>query len=106
MILENLALTASLGFVSSKSCVISHLEQGKELWAPDWTDVPHSATGEAKKEPRPGCRHCAEGVSVGEAFRFETRKAWLKAYSCDTCDPVLRNILYLAEHEGTEAIYT
>jgi hypothetical protein len=55
-----------------------------------------------------GCWHgvqessSEQDVSGAGVFQFGTSQAGWKAYICDMCGPILKDILYLAEHEGTQ----
>ncbi|KAI5214815.1 hypothetical protein MUG91_G261n25 [Manis pentadactyla] len=55
VMLENLALLASLGIASSRSHLVMQLAQGEEPWMPDQVDLSPAAAGEAQKGSGPGC---------------------------------------------------
>ncbi|XP_007089589.2 zinc finger protein 772 isoform X2 [Panthera tigris] len=106
VMLENLALTASLGYESSVSLGVASLELGGRPWVSDWADVTPARTREAQ-----GSRHGTEdeetaveqNISVGVS-QVRTPKAGpstQKAHPCETCGPLLKDILHLAEPQGT-----
>lgn len=43
-----------LGLASSKSCVVAHLEQGKEPWVPNRVDMSPATAREARRGPGSG----------------------------------------------------
>ncbi|KAM5209008.1 zinc finger protein 772 isoform 4-T5 [Hipposideros larvatus] len=112
VMLENFALTASLGYAFSMSCGVAPLELDSKPWVSDWADVTPAMTREAQGGCDPGCwrgmeneeipfEHsiCIEGVS-----QVRTPKAGpstQNAHLCETCGLVLKGVLYLAEHQET-----
>jgi KRAB domain-containing zinc finger protein len=73
---------------------------------PNRVDV-SPATREAQMAPILGCWHgveeaCPEkDISGGRVSQWGPTKVGWKAFICDMCGPVWKDILHLAEHEGT-----
>uniref|UniRef100_A0A671E7Z7 Zinc finger protein 772 n=1 Tax=Rhinolophus ferrumequinum TaxID=59479 RepID=A0A671E7Z7_RHIFE len=112
VMLENFALTASLGYASSMSHGVAPLELDGKPWVPDWVDVIPAMTREAQGGCVPGCWHGMENeeipfeqwVSIKGVSQVRTPKSGpstQKAHLCETCGLVLKDILYLAEHQET-----
>ncbi|KAI5214831.1 hypothetical protein MUG91_G261n43 [Manis pentadactyla] len=96
VMLENLALVASLELASSKSCMVIYLEQGKEPWVSNGVDVSPATAREAGRGSGSGCWCGVEGsppeqgVSVKGVLWFGILKAGpstQKANTCDMCGP-------------------
>nr|XP_055167770.1 zinc finger protein 772 isoform X1 [Nyctereutes procyonoides] len=104
VMLENLALMASLGYETSMSHGFASLELGSKPWGSDWAVVTPARTRDTQ-----GCWHGTEGeeiafkqnISVGmsQVKTPKTGPATQKAHPCETCGLVLKDILYLAEHQ-------
>nr|XP_023399372.1 zinc finger protein 772-like isoform X1 [Loxodonta africana] len=112
VMLDNLALMASLGHSPSMSQVVAPLELGGEPWVPDWVDRTPAVAREAQHNFGPGCWHAVQeeeepskqSVSVEGPLQVRTPQAGLsnqKAHSCEMCGPVLKDILHLAEQQST-----
>ncbi|KAM5296590.1 zinc finger protein 772 isoform 1-T1 [Glossophaga mutica] len=112
VMLENLALTASLGYASSMPHGVAPLELCNESWLANWAHMTTAMTREAQGEHDPGSWHEMEDkkmfkqrVSTEGASQARTPKAGpstqKEAYPYETCGPVLKDILRLAEHQET-----
>ncbi|XP_039736524.1 zinc finger protein 772 isoform X3 [Pteropus medius] len=112
VMLETFALTASLGYASSVSHGIACLELDGKAQVSHWTDMTPAMTREARDRHGPGCWHRIEEeeipfeqkVSVEGVSQIRTPKAvpsTQKAHLCETCGPVLKDTLHLAEHQET-----
>ncbi|XP_005219870.1 zinc finger protein 772 isoform X3 [Bos indicus] len=112
VMLENFALMASLGYASSMSHGVSPQELGREPWVSDWANTIPALTREAQSAGSPGCWHGMEDDEI----RFEqsisikrvskgmipkTIPSSQKAHPCETCGPILRDVLHMAEHQET-----
>ncbi|KAI5177587.1 hypothetical protein MUG91_G384n5 [Manis pentadactyla] len=64
VMLENLALMASLGYTSSTSRGISPLAPGSKPWLSDWADMTPAVTREARGGCGPGRWHGVEGKEI------------------------------------------
>ncbi|XP_007175497.2 zinc finger protein 772 isoform X1 [Balaenoptera acutorostrata] len=112
VMLENFALMASLGYASSMFHGVAPLELDSEPWLSDWADMTPAMTREAQSGGGPGCSHGMEeeeihfeqSVSVKGVSQVTIPKTILssqKAHPCETCGPILNDVLYLAEHQET-----
>ncbi|XP_072822610.1 zinc finger protein 772 isoform X1 [Vicugna pacos] len=112
VMLENFALMVSLGYVSSMPHGVAPRELGSEPWGSDWADVTPAVTREAQGGCGPGCRRGMEeeeiafeqSVSVKGVSQITVPRTVLsseKAHPCETCGPILRDVLHLAEHQET-----
>uniref|UniRef100_A0A8C0DR95 Zinc finger protein 772 n=1 Tax=Balaenoptera musculus TaxID=9771 RepID=A0A8C0DR95_BALMU len=112
VMLENFALMASLGYASSMFHGVAPLELDSEPWLSDWADMTPAMTREAQSGGGPGCSHGMEeeeihfeqSVSVKGVSQVTIPKTILssqKAHPCETCGPILKDVLYLAEHQET-----
>ncbi|XP_036918204.1 zinc finger protein 772 isoform X1 [Sturnira hondurensis] len=111
VMLENLALTASLGYVPSMPCGVAPL--CNESWLSDWAHMTTAMTREAQGERDLGSWRKMEDkkitfkqrVSTEGASQARTPKAGSstqkEAFPYETCGPVLKDILPLAEHQET-----
>ncbi|XP_059939212.1 zinc finger protein 671 [Mesoplodon densirostris] len=106
VMLENFALLASLGIASSRSHLVTQLEQGEEPWMPAQVDMTPATEKEAQKGPGPGC-WCgveAEAVSSEQSVylegvsQFRTPVAGLKTHPCNMFGPILKDLLHLTEY--------
>nr|XP_040135365.1 zinc finger protein 792 isoform X4 [Ictidomys tridecemlineatus] len=95
VMLENFALTASLGLTSFRSHIVGQLNMGKEPWVPDRVDMTTAMARGAYGRPGSDLCHGREGeklpseqsVSVEGVSQDRNSKAALstqKTYPCDT----------------------
>ncbi|KAK2495950.1 hypothetical protein MC885_015325, partial [Smutsia gigantea] len=101
------------GYISSMSCGISPLVQGSEPWVSDWADMTPTMTREAQGGCGPGCWHGMEdkeisfqqsvSVKVAQVRTPKADSSTQKAHPSETCGLVLKDILHLAEHQGTHS---
>uniref|UniRef100_A0A4X1SJ50 Zinc finger protein 671 n=1 Tax=Sus scrofa TaxID=9823 RepID=A0A4X1SJ50_PIG len=115
VMLENLALLASLGIASSRSHLVMQLQQGGGPWIPTQVAVTPAAEKEAQQGPGPGCWCGVEGEVISSEHNdslervsqcHRTPMAHLKTYSCDVSDlsdPVFKDIRHLTENQGGKA---
>ncbi|XP_045059865.1 zinc finger protein 772 isoform X1 [Desmodus rotundus] len=108
VMLENLALTASLGYASSMSRGVVPLELCNESWLSDWTHMTTAMTREAQgswREMEDEKIMFKQSVSTEGASQAMTPEAGpstqKEAYPYEKCSPVLKNILRLDEHQDT-----
>ncbi|XP_007955220.1 zinc finger protein 671 [Orycteropus afer afer] len=114
VMVDNFALTASLGIASSRSHIGTHLEQGEEPWVTDQVDMILAPAGKAQRGPGPGRWHrveedkasskqsdSAEGIS--QARTPLTGLSTQKPQHYDLHGSMLKDILYPTEHQGGEA---
>ncbi|XP_047383452.1 zinc finger protein 792 [Sciurus carolinensis] len=102
VMLENFALTASLGLTSFRSYIVAQLNMGKEPWVPDRVDMTSAMARGAYG--RPGSDFChgredkelpseqcvsAEGVSQDRNSRAALSTQ--KTFPCDTCGLELKD---------------
>ncbi|XP_076986676.1 zinc finger protein 671-like isoform X2 [Tamandua tetradactyla] len=113
VMMENFALIASLGMASSRSYVLTQLEQGEESWVSDQVDMTLTTAKEAQREPGLGCWYGMEdeeasseqSVSFGVS-QTKTPSAGpctSKTHPYDMCGPTLKSILHLDQYEGIKA---
>ncbi|KAI5932292.1 zinc finger protein 772 isoform X1 [Manis javanica] len=113
VMLENLALMASLGYTSSTPRGISPLAPGSEPWLSDWADMTPAVTREARGGCGPGRWHGMEAkeipfqqsvsVTLSQVRTPKADSSTQKAQPSQTCGLVLKDILLLAEHQGTHS---
>ncbi|XP_047566649.1 zinc finger protein 772 isoform X1 [Lutra lutra] len=106
VMMETFALVASLRDESSMSHGVPSLELGSKPWRSDWADVTPARTREAQ-----GCWHGMEDeeiafeqnsfMGVSQVRTPKARPSTQKAHLCETCGLVLRDILHVAEPQGT-----
>ncbi|XP_057575509.1 zinc finger protein 671-like [Hippopotamus amphibius kiboko] len=107
VMLENLALLASLGIAPSRSCLVPQLEQEEEPWMPAQVDMTPAPEKEAQKGPGPGhwCGAEAEAVSSEQSVslegvsQFRTPMVGLKTNPYDLSGPLLEDILHLTDYQ-------
>ncbi|XP_045629270.1 zinc finger protein 671 [Ursus americanus] len=111
VMLENFALLASLGITSSRSHLVTQLEQREDPRMPDQVDTTPATEREAQKGLGPGC-WCAvedeamfseQSVSLEGVSQVRTPVAGLKPQPCDISGSILKEILHLTEYQGGEA---
>eukprot|EP00069_Balaena_mysticetus_P021355 bmy_13328T0 len=102
---------AAKGIASSRSHLVTQLEQGEEPWMPAQVDMTPATEKEAQKGPGPGC-WCgveAEAVSSEQSVylegvsQFRTPVAGLKTHPCDMSGPILKDLLHLTEYPRGKA---
>ncbi|XP_034842170.1 zinc finger protein 671 isoform X1 [Mirounga leonina] len=111
VMLENFALLASLGIVSSRSHAVTQLEQKEDPQMPDQVAMTPVTEREARRGPGLG-GWCAvedaapspeQSVSSEGVSQVRTPVAGLNPQPCDIPGSVLKEILHLAEYQGGEA---
>ncbi|XP_054444228.1 zinc finger protein 772 isoform X2 [Pteronotus mesoamericanus] len=108
VMLENLALTDSLGYAFSMSCGVAPLELCNESWLSDWPHTAPALTREAQGSWR-GMEDekimFNQRVSTEQVSQARTPKAGpstQKTCSYESCGSVLKDLLHLAEHQETQ----
>ncbi|XP_008562292.1 PREDICTED: zinc finger protein 772-like [Galeopterus variegatus] len=110
VMLENIALMASLGHASSMSLVAALLELGNEPCIPDWVDMTPAIARETLGGCGPGCWHGMEGeetpleqnISIEGVSEIRAPKrgpSTQKTHPSETCVLHLKDSLQLAEHQ-------
>ncbi|XP_017519066.3 zinc finger protein 671 isoform X1 [Manis javanica] len=111
VMLENLALLASLGIASSRSHLVMQLAQGEEPWMPDQVDLSPAAAGEAQKGSGPGCwcgvdskdTSSEQTVSSEGVSQVRTPVAGMNTHPHDMSGPVLKDRSLLTDYQRGEA---
>ncbi|XP_016001220.2 zinc finger protein 134-like [Rousettus aegyptiacus] len=95
VMLDNFLLASSVGLAISRSTMITQSEPVREPKVPDKTKVMSgiSCSGRVKAEGA----SCEQGVPVRVS---QVGPSVQKSHQCDTCDPILKAILHLAEQQG------
>lgn len=99
VMLENIALVASLGLISSRIHVVQ-LEVGKQTRLPDTADFTPAilrSTGSGCLFPMEVEEASSQGESQVRALNAGT--ATQKVCPCEVCGPVMKDIVFLAEHQ-------
>ncbi|MXQ97703.1 hypothetical protein E5288_WYG007403 [Bos mutus] len=106
------AASGTEGYASSMSHGVSPQELGREPWVSDWANTIPALTREAQSAGSPGCWHGMEddeirfeqSISVKRVSKGMIPKmipSSQKAHPCETCGPILRDVLHMAEHQET-----
>ncbi|XP_059008354.1 zinc finger protein 671 isoform X3 [Mustela lutreola] len=111
VMLENFALLASLGITSSRSHLVTPLEQRADPRIADQVDMAPATERKTWKGPGPGGWSAVEdeatspeqSVSLEGVSPVRTPVAGLKLYPWDGSGSILKEILHLTEYQGEEA---